>query len=62
MYERLQIAYLLKESDTIAAYEERGKQKTASAASSYQQGIEAFTSSLHRVQQIELLQGKGLHL
>jgi len=58
MYERLHTAFLLNESDTIVAYEERGKQKTASAASSYQQGIDAFTSSLDRVQQIELLQGK----
>ena len=52
------MAFLVDESDTIAAYEECGKQKTASASSSYQQGIDAFTSSLGRVQQIELLQGK----
>ena len=58
LYERLQVTFLLDELDTIVAYEERGKQKTASAASSYQQGIDAFTSSLGRVQQIELLQGK----
>jgi len=58
LYERLHVPFLVHESDTIAAYEESGKQKTASAASSYQQGIDAFTSSLGRVQQIELLQGK----
>jgi len=57
MYERLHVTFLMDESDTIIAYEEQGKQKTASAVSSYQQGIDAFTSSLGRVQQIELLQG-----
>jgi len=62
LYESLCIMFLLEESDTIVAYEERGKQKTASAASSYQQGIDAFTSSLGRVQQIELLQGKLVSL
>jgi len=58
MYEEFHVAFLLDELDTIVAYEERGKQKTASAASSYEQGIDAFTSSLGRVQQIELLQGR----
>ena len=57
MYEKLQVEFLLDDSDTIAAYEERGKQKTAAAVASHQRGIDAFTSSLGRVQQIELLQG-----
>jgi len=57
LYEKLHVKFLLDESDTIVAYEERGKQKTAAAASSHQQGIDAFVSSLGRVQQIELLQG-----
>lgn len=58
MYEKLHVRFLLDESDTIAAYEERGKLKTAAAASSYQQGIDAFVSSLGRIQQIEMLQGQ----
>jgi len=57
MYEKLQVEFLLDDSDTIAAYEEHGKQKTAAAVASHQRGIDAFTSSLGRVQQIELLQG-----
>jgi len=58
LYEELHIKFLVDDSDTIAAYEERGKQKTALSVSSYQQGIDAFVSSLGRVQQIELLQGR----
>jgi len=48
----------LDESDTIVAYEEQGKQKAASAAVSHQQAMDAFASSLGRVQQIELMHGK----
>jgi len=62
LYETLSVQFLLDESDTIAAYEERGKQKIALAALSHQQAIDAFTSSLGRVQQIELLRGKLLAL
>ena len=58
MYEKLNVAFLLDESDTISVYEDRGKQKIASAAASHQQGIDAFVSSLGRVQQIELLHGE----
>ena len=57
LYERLNVTFLLNDSDTIVAYEEQGKQKTASAGSLYQRGMDAFTS-LGRIQQIELLQGK----
>jgi len=57
LYDELRVTFLFNESDTIAAYEEQGKQKTEAAASSHQQGIDAFISSLGRVQQIELLLG-----
>jgi len=58
LYERLHVTFLLDGSDTIIAYEERGKQKAASAAVSHQQAMDAFASSLGRVQQIELMHGK----
>jgi len=54
-YEDLKISFLTDEDDTIAAYEERGKQM--STKSSYDKGLEAL-QSMNRVQQVELVHGK----
>jgi hypothetical protein len=55
LYESHGVTFLTDESDTIAAYEERGKQM--SDKSSYDKGIEAL-QSMNRVQQVELVHGK----
>lgn len=54
LYDGLSVLFLTDESDTIAAYEERGKQM--SEKSSYDKGLEAL-QSMNRVQQVELVHG-----
>ena len=54
MYEREGVSYLLDLTDTISAYESRGKEKHSS--SHYQQGLEAL-SSMNRTQQVEVIHG-----
>ena len=54
MYEVHNVLFLLDETDTIAAYEARGKAKAAKTT--YQQSLEAL-SKLHRVHQVDMIQG-----
>ncbi|XP_022097943.1 putative E3 ubiquitin-protein ligase UBR7 [Acanthaster planci] len=53
LYENRQVSFLMDESDTVLAYELRGKMKHA-GTSQYQMGMEALTK-LNRVQQVEVI-------
>ncbi|PIK52124.1 hypothetical protein BSL78_10971 [Apostichopus japonicus] len=55
MYQRLHVEFLVREDDTVLAYEERGK-LNQSGMSQYEKGIQAL-SHLDRTQQVEVLQG-----
>lgn len=55
MYQRLHVQFLVREDDTVLAYEERGK-LNQSGMSQYEKGIQAL-SHLDRTQQVEVLQG-----
>ena len=53
MYEQKGVSYLTQESDTIAAYERKGKEKSSEAMNNAADTI----SGMNRVQQVELIQG-----
>lgn len=55
MYKDLEVSYLTSESDSINAYEARGK-KAPGDGSQYEQGMKAL-STMDRVQQVEVIQG-----
>ena len=54
MYKDLEVSFLLDENDTISAYESKG---SLSATSSVDSGMNAL-AGLHRIQQVELINGK----
>ena len=56
MYRDQGIKFITEESDTVNAYEERGKAKRATG-SQYEQGMQVL-SNMNRVQQVEVLHGK----
>ena len=56
MYSERNLEFLTDESDTVAAYELRGKQKTT-PSSQYDKGLQAL-SNMNRLQQVEVLHGK----
>lgn len=55
MYDRLNVSFLVREDDTVLAYEERGKRNN-SGLSQYEKGMQAL-SHLDRTQQVEVIQG-----
>ena len=50
------MAFLLDDSDTISAYEDRGKTSREEQRSSYESSLSAL-DNLNRVQQMEILHG-----
>ena len=57
MYKEQDVEFLVDESDTIIAYEDRGQSHREQQSSSYDSSLNAL-NSLGRVQQIEILHGK----
>ena len=55
MYIEQAVEFLPDESDTVHAYELRGKQKST-PSSQYDKGLQAL-SNMNRVQQVEVLHG-----
>lgn len=55
-YKDLDVAFLLDDSDTISAYEDRGKTSREEQRSSYESSLSAL-DNLNRVQQMEILHG-----
>ena len=55
MYNRDKVSFLIDQSDTVHAYEQRGKAKQGTS-SGYDQGLQVL-SSMNRVQQVEVIQG-----
>ena len=57
MYKEQGFEFLMDESDTIIAYEDRGQSRRDQQSTSYDSSLNAL-NSLGRVQQIEILHGK----
>ena len=57
MYKEQGVEFLMDDTDTIVAYENRGQSRREQQSSSYDSGLNAL-NSLGRVQQIEILHGK----
>ena len=57
MYKEQDVEFLMDDSDTIIAYEDRGQSRREQQSSSYDSSLNAL-NSLGRVQQIEILHGK----
>ena len=57
MYNSLDVAYLTDESDTIMAYEKRGRENTPSV-SSYESGMQAL-QNMERIPQVEAMHGES---
>ncbi|XP_033735374.1 putative E3 ubiquitin-protein ligase UBR7 [Pecten maximus] len=55
MYKDRGISFIIDESDTVTAYEKRGKDKQT-PSSQYDKGLQAL-SSMDRIQQVEVIQG-----
>ncbi|XP_069118451.1 putative E3 ubiquitin-protein ligase UBR7 isoform X2 [Argopecten irradians] len=55
MYRDRGITFIIDESDTVTAYEKRGKEKQT-PSSQYDKGLQAL-SSMDRIQQVEVIQG-----
>lgn len=52
-YVKRKLTFLLDNSDTLAAYEEKGK---ANSVSTEEAGFQAMFDQLNRVQQVEMIQ------
>ena len=57
MYKEQGVEFLMDDTDTIVAYEDRGQSRREQQSSSYDSSLNAL-NSLGRVQQIEILHGK----
>lgn len=55
LYRSLDVLYLTDESDTMVAYEKRGREKTSSV-SSYESGMQAL-QNMARIPQVEVMHG-----
>lgn len=55
LYRSLDVLYLTDESDTMVAYEQRGREKTSSV-SSYESGMQAL-QNMARIPQVEVMHG-----
>ena len=57
MYKEQDVEFLMDDSDTIIAYEDRGQSRRDQQSSSYDSSLNAL-NSLGRVQQMEIIHGK----
>lgn len=58
LYKSLDVLYLTDESDTMLAYEQRGREKRPSV-SAYESGMQAL-QNMDRIPQVEVMHGKLL--
>lgn len=58
LYKSLDVLYLTDESDTMLAYEERGREKSPNI-SAYESGMQAF-QKMDRIPQVEVMHGKPI--
>ena len=56
LYKSLDVLYLTDESDTMLAYEQRGREKRP-GVSSYESGMQAL-QNMGRIPQVEVMHGK----
>ena len=58
LYKSLDVLYLTDDSDTMLAYEERGREKSPNI-SAYESGMQAL-QKMDRIPQVEVMHGKPI--
>ena len=58
MYKKLNVSFLLDETDTVLAYEERGVQSKEERGNAYDEGIK-LVNQMDRVNQVEVIHGES---